>query len=255
MLRKLLLLIATLIPTLTACGDAAAVSLGDAANRTLDAATARFEASISFDDLVLHATGAYDLVAGRSSIQLDVGDLLAGVGLAEGDEPLEIVVVDGDDTYMRFGLFKQLLGTDGWVRADGERVAGLLGADAGRATAGASPTVLLRALVGAADVETVGADDVRGVATTHHRGTLDHDGLGIVTEARDREALSALLEGLEDGEELVLDAWVDDAGLVRRVELARDGVAFGVELFGFGDAVDIEVPPPDEVTELPGGGP
>jgi hypothetical protein len=252
-LRKLLVLIAILTSTLSACGDAAAASLSDAATRTLDAATARFELTISFDDLgelsplapdgpaVLHATGAYDVPAARSSMQLDVGDLLAGTGLSSSGEPLELVV-DGDDTYMRFAPLEQLLGAAGWVRTDGEQIAGLLGGDAGGATSGASPTALLRTLVDAADVETVGADEVRGVATTHHRGTLDE------------QAIAELADGLAEGEQLDLDAWVDDSGLVRRLELARDGVTFRVELFDFGEAVDIAVPSRDEVTELPGGG-
>jgi hypothetical protein len=45
--------------------------------------------------------------------------------------------------------------------------------------------------------------------------------------------------------------WLDSGYLVRKVEAGLDGVKFmEMRLFDFGEPIDVEAPPPDQVGEL-----
>jgi hypothetical protein len=153
---------------------------------------------------------------------------------------------------------------DGWMKLSTKD----LGASAGPGlgTAG-NPNQLLDYLYGVADtVKEVGHEDVRGVATTHYFAVLDLnrvlDDEAVPPPVRDR------LRGEFGGLGIVMpmipaDIWVDDEGLVRKMQMVIDfSEMFGgfvgddaptiittmtVELYDFGTPVHIEPPPPDEV--------
>ncbi len=94
----------------------------------------------------------------------------------------------------------------------------------------------------AGDIEEVGPEDVRGVATTRYRMTVD---LSDVEGAAE--------EGL--GETVPTEVWVGEDGLVRRLRQRlrisdagqRGEVDFTVEYFDFGVDERIEPPPQDDV--------
>jgi hypothetical protein len=111
-------------------------------------------------------------------------------------------------------------------------------------------------------LEEQGSEEVRGVETTHYAGEID---MGAVFEqAReqfediDEDALGefgtvvdseAAIEEFEDqfGEEPVpVEVWIDDDGLTRRMqmsfEIEGETVTQTIEMFDFGEPVDIEVP-------------
>jgi hypothetical protein len=84
-------------------------------------------------------------------------------------------------------------------------------------------------------VDKLGSEEIRGVTTTHYRAHLDKTkaGLGILKD--------------EPG---VVDAWIDDQGLPRRIRVPFGGEneAAGVfDLFDFGVPVDVEAPPANEI--------
>ena len=57
---------------------------------------------------------------------------------------------------------------------------------------------------------------------------------------------------VHEGATLPVDVWVDDAGLMRRLDLKGqlgdvDNVALRLDLYDFGTDVDVKVPPPSKV--------
>lgn len=90
-----------------------------------------------------------------------------------------------------------------------------------------------------ASLETVrsGEEIVRHVPTVRYRLTVNCD------EAR----ISC------SGTTAPVDVWIDDDGLVRRIELDADELPGTIEFFDFGVEVEIEAPPAGEVQEVGAG--
>jgi hypothetical protein len=224
-----------------ACGDGedeaqtlevSAETLQRAASTTLtDASTGRFEGMATFTGLGVDgrsetteqdASGEYDAEAEavHTVTTSDDGDgesiEVGGVAYRRG------YPFTGDDLGLE-------LGADEWIRFDavpgtGERPP-------------ISPAELLADLedfVG--EVVEVGEDEVRGVDTTQLHGTY---------EVHDPEADASVSF---DGATQEVDVWVDDDGLVRRLDMdfRADGlemhVQSTVEFFDFGATVDIVAP-------------
>jgi hypothetical protein len=86
-------------------------------------------------------------------------------------------------------------------------------------------------------VEQVGNDEIRGVSADHYRAHIDDK---VVAD-------DAALYGPKG---LVIDAWIDDEGLLRRIRIPFGGAHGPVEvidLYDFGVAVDLEAPRADEI--------
>jgi len=207
---------------------------------------------------------------------MDMGAMFDQLTAATGEElPFELgdgvleLVTDADTAYLHFSLIETLTGASGWLSMSADELgtgASSLGLGAG-ATA---PTKMLEALRGVTDEpEIVGQEEVRGVETTHYRGTLTlADALEKVPEDQRAEVAAALDELGEDGDAgIPIDVWIDGDGLPRRMTVdmgdALAMVAPGggsatmtMELFDYGEPVDIAIPSPDEVTpfsEVMGG--
>jgi hypothetical protein len=105
------------------------------------------------------------------------------------------------------------------------------------------------------DVRKLGKDKVRGVMTTHYRGTI-----GVDTQAerlRDlgAEELAGRVE--EESSPTRVGAWIDDEGLVRRMRIVHtqpkvddEGtttIDMRMDFFDFGSEPEIELPDSDEV--------
>ncbi|MET0727113.1 MAG: hypothetical protein ABWZ76_02315 [Acidimicrobiales bacterium] len=275
---KVALLLAPLVGV-AACGDAAeettlrtdaeaVAALRAAPDAATEAESARFELTMSTGspdgavDIV--STGAYD--GDQLAMTMDFGTALAGLAQASGetvpdgfDEPME-VVIDGDQAYLRVPMLDALTGRGGWFTASLEELAesgGSLGFGEGRS----DPSRLLEMLRGVTDgLEEVGREDVRGVATTHLTAVISVAKALEEATADQRAALKAQMDGFGVAE-LPVDVWVDGAGLVRRMVLDLTEVVSSargdegratltIELFDYGEDVDIEVPAADEVTPL-----
>jgi hypothetical protein len=141
---------------------------------------------------------------------------------------------------------------------------------AGDGPIGSDPSSFLRFLQGAGKVMQVGDEDIRGVHTAHFSGSYSlEDALTSLPEDQ-RDTAERAFKGLglpDDARstQVPFDAWVDDDGLIRRVETVVDPSTFApsdasgppvgrtsvrVEYFDFGEPVDIQIPSDDEVQDL-----
>ena len=256
-MRRWMVLIVPVVLLLAGCGGGGGKQLtaleivSRAADATTESGTARFEMTIDTSgagagaDASIEARGIADMAGKRMSMTMSIpqaGDMEA--------------VLDGSTMYMRFPMFQQALGVDSpWVSMDVERLAAMQGIDVSQLQAGANndPTQALQALRGASDdLAEVGSEEVRGVETTHYRGTMDLRKAGE-QQGADKEQIERLLAQVGQ-DTLPMDVWIDDDGLVRRMRMSpgADGVDVDVdlELFDYGTDETVEVPPPDQVTDV-----
>jgi hypothetical protein len=118
----------------------------------------------------------------------------------------------------------------------------------------------LRAL--SSRVEKLGSEDVRGVPTTHYRGTVELRKLPEVTPPARRAAAKRSADRLIQligSDSYPLDVWVDRHRLVRRMHLEMTMKIQGrsvtqdmtFDLFDFGPKPKIKRPPAGETVEAP----
>jgi hypothetical protein len=99
---------------------------------------------------------------------------------------------------------------------------------------------------------------VRGVATTHYHAKLDMNKAMSEVPAAEREQAEAMLKLLGGSVDIPVDAYIDDAERIRRMEMAyqfnvvgqKMSVALKMELFDFGTRVAFKRPPASQVAEL-----
>jgi hypothetical protein len=264
------LVIASLVPG--GSGDTAEAAIVSAARQTSERATGRFEVTVAADGmlgaggepLTLTTTGAYDADQGLYTASLDTSQVLGALpgGEAVGEiGPTIDAVVAGEIVYLDVSPLASVLGAE-WLKVTVPELAGEDGL-----SSLVDPGAVLDALEGAgADMSEVGREDVRGVETTHYSGTLSLQEAYDAIPADDRSELEGMLGGVVDLTglpDLPTDVWVDDDGLVRRIELSVDAASFGVpglddagsitltvELFDIGEDVAIEVPADDEAIAI-----
>jgi hypothetical protein len=280
MFRKLTMVVAAPVLLVSACaheadvatviGEPALIAVRSAPDEAAKAGSAHFEVTVSLES----PEGAFEMVSTggysghRMAMEMDLGSALAGLaqaageGLPEGfDEPLR-VVVDGTTTYLRLPMLDGLTGVKGWLSATPEELEAT-GGSLGLSEATSDPSQLLEMLRGVADdVESVGPDEVRGVATTRYHGTVDLDRAIDHAPAARRDQIRAQLEALDaDLGSVPVDVWVDADGLARRMVVDLGAVAatamgaggtatMTMELFDYGQDVQIDVPDASETTPI-----
>jgi hypothetical protein len=222
----LLVLVLAIAPVAASCGTEPG-SLDGSDEALKDAGSSRIEMDMTTSgegsNLTYSGGGSMDYAHNRGQLSL--------IGKVSGEE-LHFIV-DGPDAY--FGM--RLLGKVRWQKdADYEAT----GPDRLMPGAGGvSPDQVLELLTKLSKkVELVGDEKVRDVSTKHYRARLDLKKLG--TEYR---------EPMFDGE-IVVDAWVDDDGLLRRIRLpsgSEEMPVFVLDLFDFGVDVDVQPPSADEL--------
>jgi hypothetical protein len=254
-------------------GDAAVSALRSAPDAAAEAGTAQFEMVMDVgtrgESLDMTASGAFDTAAGQMSMTMDMGALfeqLAGLG---GEAvPADVggaweFASDKGTFYLRVPLFEMFTGSTDWLSLSAEE----LGTSADRLGLGAGtydPSKLLESLRGVTgEPEVVGHEEVRGVPTTHYRATLDLSQALDDAPADQRAQIEAALEQLGDLESAVIpvDIWIDDNDLPRRMAIDMGGaiaslagedvsMTMTLEVFDYGEAVDIAIPSADETTPL-----
>jgi hypothetical protein len=271
---------------------ASAGFLADAAQRTTDAGTGRFEMTMEMTGFPgatgparMAGEGAYDSEAGRASIRMDMSglvDVVAGAAGADDPDAAEAaqvfaepvdLVIDGSTFYMRLPALAEATGRE-WISFDAGSAAGGIGSPVSPGSL--DPRAVLDFLHGAdEDVQTVGTEDVRDVATTRLHATVTKEDVLANVPADQRASVEAAFAAFEStGAELApfpVDVWVDGDGFVRRVQVAYQlpfgggagtgggepgtdiALTVSSDYFGFGEAVEITVPSPDEVTDAFGG--
>jgi hypothetical protein len=263
-LAALLVLAATAV---LASGCSASLDpVAQAATRTSDVSTLRFTMNMKLQlpsvaqAMPFTVKGAIDSSAHRMQLSMDLSKAAALAG--ESDLVGRMTIVeDGLVMYVSSSVFGRMLpGGKSWIRLDLTKMAGLSGFDLSALTSGPTdPRASLEQLRKAGNVVKIGPQKVGGVATTRYSVLVDlRQGLDKLGEAQ-RAAMEQVLDRLESagGRYVPADAWVDADGYLRRFKMAipnylgsGSSVSLTMSLFGFGDAVNIAVPPVEQVVDL-----
>ncbi len=261
------------VTTTTAGGgsNASLTSLQKSLSQTREATKGRMEGMISITgsaDLpggtfTMPFSGAFDNEAGNFSFLMDLSAMAAQSGedvppeLAGLLSEMEIRTI-GDTQYIRFALFAMFLGPDvEWVATSVEE-----GADATGGFTGATPSNPAEFLEffeeANGTVEELGRETLRGVETTHYLVIFDMEELLANATPEQR----AEIESQElPVDELPMDLWISDDGLVHKYRIEIDGTKVDVppeeafesmimefEMFDYGEDIVIEVP--ENFTEM-----
>ena len=235
-------------------GEGSAATLLAAGRNTLESGSSRVFVEAEVGGRAFSGEGTYDYDEHVGEMQLDLG----GLGDAAGVGELELVFADNVVYYhLPPGT---LPGGKDWIEIDVKALGNSAGVDFAQLAQGnqSDPAQYLRWLwaVGE-DVEELGTETVRGVDTTHYRATVDLDRVVEAAEAEVRDAtrvwIDLLKQQLELGE-VPIDVWVDEDGLVRRIEqeyeVGGTQTQIRMELDDFGIEVDAEAPSDDQVIDL-----
>lgn len=237
---------------------AATAGLGTA--RTFGTQTMVFEPSAGGGKVTITTAGLIDFDRQlQSALMTARGEGRHGKAIAQQMGSSELIG-DGLIVYMKSPIFQQLPDVKEWVRMDIEAIGKEMGLDLGSLMQvnQNDPTATLQYMQGLEDVKEVGQEKVRGVATTHYRGTGTFEKLKDVLGPDAGPTLDKLQEmlGVKGFE---LDAWVDEKDVARRVEIDYDALPMpGVpgswsvmmEFYDFGVDVDVEIPPKRQVTDM-----
>jgi hypothetical protein len=202
--------------------------------------------------------GAFAGPRGRMSMDL------SGLGNGEVTGRLELAF-DRLLIYMKFPpeVARELPGGKTWVKFDLARLGKQEGIDFEELMqlGGSDPSRSLDLLRAAShDFAAVGDEAVRGVQTTHYRGTIDLEKLAQQGPAKARESYRRIIE--ETGQKQIpVDVWIDEDGLTRRLHYEQKmpgggSTDFTQEFYDFGADVNVEAPPASQtidITELVAG--
>lgn len=267
-MRRAALLLVTAALAVAGCGSGSTLSFDPAASAatTADAGSAKvaFDTTVTAEGQNLHMTGdgAVDFDKRAATMTFDVGDVLRGSGLPASPGERWTVLTNGLIVYMRAPtLSRQLPGGKEWLELDIERLAKSRHVNLAQLQplTQSDPTQMLDYLKAVSGkIEKVGSEDVRGVATTHYRATVDLDKVADQAPANARKAFRTSIASLERGlgtHEIPVDVWVDSQNLVRRLSehltIATGGkVDFTVDFFDFGAPVSVTTPPASETMDL-----
>jgi hypothetical protein len=257
-----------------------------AASAQTESASFELTLATSFgeQDLTIGASGAFDSADDRARLTFDMSalaELLGGFGAAFGAKPGDLegfddpekwqleALQDGRILYLRFPLIaSELPAGKEWIKVDVDALAQMKGVEVDLEQLGSfgatDPLSILDALKAVSGpLETVGREEIRGTETTHYRTTLDP--AKIVAQAEAAGATEDVLGSFKDAlaqanlASVPLDVWVDDSGLLRRMEIDASMSQEGLEgemsmrltfdLFDYGAEVDVEPPPADLVVD------
>jgi hypothetical protein len=260
-------------PTVASAQKIDLKKLAQAAKATNQTSTLTFEmvANMTMDmngkkvSGVMTANGQRDTKAQASSIEMDLGSymkaLLGGLGSASlppaMNDPANFkvkVISKGPKMWMSFPLLGAMTGTPSakpWVGLDAKE----LGIDARQlaASQGADPTAGLDILQGLSQNATVvGTETVKGVKTTHYKGTSDFAALAKNLPAKQAADAKKLFGAKQS---MPVDVWLDDQGRARRMDFSfstnQNGVSMTMKtqyyFMKFGEPVTITPPPADQV--------
>ena len=260
------------MPALSGCGaaDLSTASIADAADATVAERGMRvaFTQTLTIPragPISTSGRGVMDTAGRASHVTVkvtDVPDVVVGA-FDEGDLSTE-VITDRGVVYMQSPQLSRVLGAGRkWVKIDVAEVGRAAGFDVSALTqSGQDPTQAVRQLEAVTgDVERVGREDVRGVATTHYRATVDLRRYADLVAPAERVDARDAIERLIDAtgvSRVPVDVWVGADDLVRRLAQKLPLKASGgpraieqrFEFYDFGAEVDIDVPGADEVVRV-----
>lgn len=231
-----------------------------------------------FGNMTITMEGAIDTKAETAHMTMDMGDMFSAMGSLGGEDmPADAgvieMIIDGDTSYMRSSLFEMMPGVDSskpWFEAPADEVN-----ESGTFSQGSNdPREFLEFLQNnGSEVTEVGTEELRGVETTHLRTVLDPEKMIESADADEKAEMEESLEGLGANgiTEIPVDVWIDGDGMVRKMIMTMDmsnmdtgdddlgmdtsdmKMVITMEMFDFGEPVDIEVPDPSQVQKMPAG--
>jgi len=260
-------------------------SFASAASASAASDTGRFELELELSlpgtdkSFGFSASGGFDTPNERAQLVLDMSalaELLTAFGESfggkvSGDLPSDPddwqleAIQDGDTVYLRFPLMaKELPDGKSWIKGDAKELAAQSGGGLGQfgSFAGTDPRdtfSYLKAVSGS--IETVGGETLRGTDTTHYRATIDVAKATEMLPAEQQTGLGSLdaIFGQAGLSAIPLDVWLDAEQRVRKLEMAFEMAAPGadekartamtIELYDYGEPLDISLPPADEVVD------
>jgi hypothetical protein len=180
--------------------------------------------------LTLDGNGAFKGDDGELHLVVGVG----GLGSTNVDE-----IRQNGTIYLQSPLLATTLAGKHWLKLTAGKRANFLGFDLSPLT-DQTPSSVLAKLSGDGSVSTVGKDTIGGVETTHYRKTLD-----VTEQGADYKSV---------------DAWVDDQGLVRKLQLDYDAhidptsktpahTVLTMTLSDFGAPVTVTPPAPSDTLD------
>lgn len=223
------------------------------------------DASQGLAEIVMPFGGSFDNESGDFSFYMD----MSGMAAAAGDEiPAEFgdlfgemeVRQIGEISYVKFPFFGMFLGADTpWISmpAEGSDPTGGFAM-----TSPGNPSEILGSFEDAgASVEVIGTEAVNGVNATHYRVVFDTETL--LAEATPEERAELEAQGPIPLDELPMDVWISDDGLVVRFIMEIDGdsietdpgegfghMSMRYDMFELNSPIVIDPPPADEVTDV-----
>jgi hypothetical protein len=266
---KRLVLILTFVLLASACGGstqetATGTGASSSAQQAVLQAAAKTKAAksarISFTGKLtggpasgtISGDGAFAGRRGRLSMDL------SGLGGGEVSGRMELVF-DGLLFYVKFPpvLSQRLPGGKTWVKFDLAKLGERQGIDFQELLqlGGSDPRQSLDLMRAASpDFAAVGDEDVRGVETTHYRGTVDLERLAERLSGKARQSYRRIIE-LTGQSSVPVDVWIGEDGLTRRLRYEQqvgNGAAMELteEFYDFGVEVDVSPPPASEVVDL-----
>jgi len=248
--RRALALLLLALP-LAACGGSDVTSLdpiAQAASKTRTAGGAHFQmdARLAIQGQNVAFGGPGEIGGDGRSMRMHLTMPMAALGVTGGSNGSATfdVVASGESFYLRGGPFERIA-PGKWVRVKNTNKNFSLGQN--------DPTQVLEYLRATSEVEEQGTDTVRGVSTTHYTARIQIDKIADRVTADTARALRQLSKTLGTNE-IPMDVWVDDGGLVRRVKMdwstnTTGSFVITMDIFDYGD-VTIDVPAESETTDL-----
>jgi hypothetical protein len=228
--------------------------VAQAANVTSAAGTAEFGISgnvtTAGQSIPLNGNGAVDMKNQR--MRMSMSFPIPGFGSMKTD-----ALFDGNAFYMHLpdALARRIPLGKSWMKIDLAALAKSSGVDLKGLTQPnqSNPADMLQALKAVGSSRKIGTENIRGVATTHYRATIDPK--KAVDRIPDKASAGALKQMLSTSglTAIPIDVWIDRAGRVRRESMkfsaAGTGMDMTIEFTRFGVPVDTTPPPADQVLD------
>jgi hypothetical protein len=270
--KKILAFVAVSSVLLAACAKGSAPAPVNPKDAVLDSMAAVYEAGTLHEDLKMSVSAAGESLSISGEADIDNEhervDMTMDLGMLGGE--MEILM-DGGVVYMRSPMFQDA-GTE-WVSMDPSKMDPAAAAQLGGFGAGTTdPSAYVGLFAGVFDVKVSGEEELKGVPTTHYVGTIDlkkvlkgfSDVVGDHADAATKKQLKAAVKQFESlgiDEKIPFEIWIDAEGLPRRQRITMDfgklipgadeaSMEMTVDFSDFGKPVDIDIPPPSEVTDM-----
>ena len=221
-------------------GDAGALTLANFASTTSeaqeDAHTVHLDADLGIQGQSMSMSGDVEMGASVQdtslALDMDAGDLGGNFSMVLVDETL----------YMNAGEM-----TDGkFIEIDLRDESNPMGALYSQLAGQTDPAAITRALEGAIEnLETVGTEEIDGTTTTHYR--VEVDAREVLSKTLGDAMPSGSLDSLP--ETMTYDIWVGEDDLPRRLGYDMMGTSITLDFTEWGEPVDIQAPPPSQITE------